>query len=201
MAKDARPIQPQEMRQNVGRLQPYQHVASTGAARAVLIGVGIALALVGIEVVAWLLVVHRLPTWWWVLLIVQVVICALLAWALNRPLALSRYAREVARATERYRAVYTPLADWLTLYTAPITCYQHSPDPGIPEREQELSLLDLVRPGNQFLVDPQEHLALLGATGAGKTTILYFFQFMALLRRRSVSFGRQKIPVYIPLRN
>ena len=129
------------------------------------------------------------------------VIGALLALALNRPLALSRYAREVARATERYRAVYTPLSDWLTLYTSTTTCYQHSPDPTIPERAQELSLLDLVRPGNQFLVDPQEHLALLGATGAGKTTILYFFQFMTLLRRRSVIFGRQKIPIYIPLRN
>ena len=201
MAKDARPIEPQQMKQEVRHRPPYQHVASTGAVRAVLVGAGVALALTGIESLVWIIVTHRLPAFWWILLIAQVVIVALLALALNRPLALSRYAREVVRATERYRAVYTPLSDWLTLYTTGITCYQHSPDPAIPERVEELSLLDLVRPGNQFLVDPQEHLALLGATGAGKTTMLYFFQFMALLRRRSVIFGRQKIPIYIPLRN
>ncbi len=201
MAKDARPLQSQQMKQDRSYLPPYQHVASTGALRAALIGAGIALALTGVESLVWIIVTHRLPAFWWLLLVAQVVIVSLLALAMNRPLALSRYAREVGRATERYRAVYTPLSDWLTLYTTSITCYQHSPDPAIPEREQELSLLDLVRPGNQFLVDPQEHLALSGATGAGKTTILYFFQFMALLRRRSVIFGRQKIPIYIPLRN
>src|ERR1700694_3379406 len=201
MAKDARPLQPQQTKQDVSYRPPYQHVASTGALRAVLIGAGIGLALTGVESLIWIVVAHRLPAFWWILLVAQMVIVALLALALNRPLALSRYAREVGRATERYRAVYTPLSDWLTLYTTSITCYQHSPDPTMPERAQELSLLDLVRPGHQFLVDPQEHLALLGATGAGKTTILYFFQFMALLRRRSVIFGRQKIPIYIPLRN
>ncbi len=201
MAKDARPLQSQQLKQDVSYRPPYQHVASTGALRAVLIGAGIALVLTGIESLVWIIVARRLPAVWWLLLVVEVVIGALLALALNRPLALSRYAREVARATERYRAVYTPLSDWLTLYTSTTTCYQHSPDPTIPERAQELSLLDLVRPGNQFLVDPQEHLALLGAMGAGKTTILYFFQFMALLHRRSVIFGRQKIPIYIPLSN
>jgi HEAT repeat protein len=201
MAKDARPLQPQQTRQDVSYRPPYQHVASTGALRAVLIGAGIAVVLTGVECLAWIIVAHKLPAFGWLLLVAQVVIGALLALALNRPLALSRYAREVVRATERYRAVYTPLPDWLTLYTTSITCYQHSPDPTIPERTQALSLLDLVRPGNQFLVDPQEHLALLGATGGGKTTILYFFQFIALLRRRSVIFGRQKIPIYIPLRN
>ncbi len=201
MAKDARPLQQQQLKQDVSYRPPYQHAASTGALQAVLIGVGVALVLTGIEILVWIIVVHRLPVFWWVLLVVQVVIGALLALALNRPMALSRYAREVVRATERYRAVYTPLSDWLALYTTTITCYLHSPDPAIPERAQELSLLDLVRPGNQFLVDPQEHLTLLGATGAGKTTILYFFQFMALLRRRSVIFGRQKIPIYIPMRH
>ena len=201
MAKDARSLQPQQTKQDVSYRPPYRHVASTGAVRVVLIGAGIAFVLTGVESLVWILVAHKLPAFWWLLLVVQVVILAALALAMNRPLALSRYAREVALATERYRAVFTPLTDWLTLYTTGITCYQHSPDPTLPERVQELSLLDLVRPGNQFLVDPQEHLALLGATGAGKTTILYFFQFMALLRRRSVVFGRQKIPIYIPLRN
>ncbi|HKV56903.1 MAG TPA: NACHT domain-containing protein, partial [Ktedonobacteraceae bacterium] len=201
MAKDARPLQPQQVEQEVDYRPPYQHVASTRALRAVLIGAGIALVLTGIEAIIWLIVAHSLPALLWILLIVQLIVFALLALAMNRPLALSRYARDVAKATARYRAAYTPLSDWLTLYTATITCYQHSPDPTIPERAQELSLLDLVRPSNQFLVDPQEHLVLLGATGAGKTTALYFFQFMALLRRRPVIFGRQKIPIYIPLRN
>ncbi len=201
MAKDARPLQPQQTKQEVDYQPPYQHVASTRALRAMLIGAGIALVLTGVEALVWLITAHSLPTLLWILLIVQLIVFALLALAMNRPLALSRYARDVAKATARYRAVYTPLSDWLTLYTATITCYQHSPDPTIPERAQELSLLDLVRPSNQFLVDPQEHLVLLGATGAGKTTALYFFQFMALLRRRPVIFGHQKIPIYIPLRN
>jgi HEAT repeat protein len=201
MAKDARPLQPQMTRQEVNHRPPYQHSVSTGALRAGLIGAGIALVLTGVEVLVWVIVAHSLPVFLWYALIIQVVVCVLLALALNRPLALSRYARDVARATERYRSLYTPLSDWLTLYMTSITCYQHSPDPAIPERAQELSLLDLVRPGNQFLVDPQEHLVVLGETGAGKTTALYFFQFMALLRRRSVIFGRQKIPIYVPLRN
>lgn len=201
MANDVRPLQQQQAEHDVNYRPPYRPAAPTGAWRAVLIGLGIALALMGIEALIWLIVFHRLPAFWWIALVVQVVICVLLALALMRPLALSRYAREVTRATERYRATCTPLPDWLALYTSPITCYQHSPDPTLPERVEELTLLDLVRPGSQFLVDPQEHLALLGATGAGKTTILYFFQFMSLLHRRPVIFGRQKIPVYIPLRN
>ena len=201
MAKDVHPLQPQQAQQDVNYRPPHRQAAPTGTVRAVLIGVGVALVLTGIEVLVWTIVFHRLPAFWWIALAAQVVICAALALALRRPLALSRYAREVMRATEHYRAVYTPLPDWLALYTSPITCYQHSPDPALPERVQEVTLLDLVRPGNQFLVDPQEHLALLGATGAGKTTILYFFQFMALLRRRPLTFGRQKIPVYIPLRD
>jgi HEAT repeat protein len=201
MAKDVRPLQPQQAQQDVNDRPPHRPAVSTGAWRAVLIGAGVALALTAIEILVWLIVFHVVPAFWWIALAAQLLICALLALALRRPLALSRYTREVMRSTERYREVYTPLPDWLALYTSAITCYQHSPDPALPERAQELTLLDLVRPGNQFLVDPQEHLALLGATGAGKTTILYFLQFMALLRRRSVIFGRQKIPVYIPLRN
>lgn len=201
MAKDVHPLQPQQAQQEVSYRPPYRHVASAGALRAALIGTAIGLVLIAIEALVWFIAFHRLPAFWWVALLAQVVICALLALALRKPLALSRYAREVMRSTERYRTVYTPLPDWLALYASNITCYQHSPDPALPERVQELTLLDLVRPGNQFLVDPQEHLVLLGATGAGKTTTLYFFQFMALLRRRPVIFGRQKIPVYIPLRN
>ncbi len=201
MAKDVHPLQPQQAQQEVNHQPPYRQAAPTGAWRAVLIGVGIALVLTAIEALIWLIVFHKLPAFWWIALVAQVILCALLALALRRPLALSRYAREVMRATERYRTVYTPLPDWLALYTSAITCYQHSPDPALPERVQEMTLLDLVRPGNQFLVDPQEHLTLLGATGAGKTTTLYFFQFMALLRRRPLIIGRQKIPVYIPLRN
>jgi len=200
MAKDARPLNPQKMKQSVNQRQPYQHAASTRVLRAVLIGVGIAVALSCVEALICIIAAHSLPVWFWLLLIIQVVMFVLLAWAANRPLALHRYARDVVRATERYRATCTPLSDWLTLYTSTITCYQHSPDPTIPERVQEVSLLDLVRPGKQFQVDPQEHIVLLGDVGAGKTTALYFFQFMALLHRRSVLFGRQKVPLYVPLR-
>ncbi len=119
MAKDARPLQPQETRQEVNHRPPYQYSASTGALRAALIGAGIALALTGVEVLVWIIVAHSLPGFLWYALILQMVVCVLLVLALNRPLALSRYARDVARATERYRSLYTPLSDWLTLYTTP----------------------------------------------------------------------------------
>src|SRR5581483_7140805 len=152
MAKDARPFQPQQVEQDVNYRPPYQPVAPTRALRAMLIGAGIALVLTGVEAVIWLIAAHRLPAFLWILLIVQLVVCILLALAMNRPLALSRYVRDIAKEIARYRTTYTPLPDWLTLYTTTITCYQHSPDPAIPERAQVLSLLDLVRPGNQFLI-------------------------------------------------
>ena len=209
MAKIVRPLKPQKMQHDTSHRLPNQHVSSTHALRVMLIGLGIAVVLACIELVLWIInplhiignASHGFPPLLWLLFIAQAVICALLALAANRPLALYRYTRDVLRATDYYRSAYTPLSDWLTLYTSTITCYQHSPNPTIPERAQEMTLLDLVRPGNQFMMDPQEHLVLSGTVGAGKTTALYFFQYMALLRRRSVLFGRQKVPLYVPLRN
>src|SRR5690349_3174483 len=146
MAKDARSLEPQQAQQDIQYRPPHRPAAPPGAWRAVVIGAGIALVLTGVEALVWVIVFHRLPAFWWIALAAQLVIAVLLALALRRPLALSRYAREVMRATERYRVTHTPLPDWLILYTSTITCYQPSPDPALPERVQEVTLLDLMRP-------------------------------------------------------
>ncbi len=130
----------------------------------------------------------------------EIIAAILLALLLMRPLALSRYCSDVLKTSERFRISTTPLPNWPSLYEITVSYYQYAPDPTMPPQTRELTLLDLVR-GTPFNTEPQSHLLLLGASGAGKTTTLHCSIFQALQQRRRIAFGRNNVPVYIPLSN
>lgn len=175
--------------------------------RALLTGLGIALVLLGVEAVVWLIFVHsftmlfqRLPLFL-IALAAEVIVVVILALLAARPLALYRYTRDARRALEHYRAMYTPLPYWSAPYEANVIYYRVSPDPTAPVDTQEMPLVGMIKSPGLFQLDPREHLVLLGAPGVGKTTALHFFQYNALHQRRALLFGREKVPVYVPLRN
>lgn len=197
--------------------RPARHGATPPIIRPILIDLGIALALVIIEGLIWIInplnlfgrtSSHTLPALLShiahtpaLLLIVLLEFAAAITLALffTRPLAFRRYCREVWQAGERYRMAYTSLPNWPSLYDTTVSYYQYTPDPAVPLLVRERSLLDLVR-GSPFSSEPRSHLVLLGEAGSGKTTALYCYQFYALLQRRNFLFGREKVPVYVPLR-
>jgi HEAT repeat protein len=185
--------------------------------RPALVGLGFALVLVVIEGLLWILnplnlfgraSSHTLPALLslvahtpilLLIFLLEFVVAITLALLFTRPLAFRRYCREALKAGERYRVTYTSLPNWPSIYDTTVSYYQYTPDPAMPLLVRERSLLDLVR-GSPFSSEPRSHLTLLGEAGSGKTTALYCYQFYALLRRRNILFGREKVPVYIPLR-
>ncbi len=220
MTKDLHPTPP-DTRQSAAFHPSYssqQRGLSSRIPRSILVGLAIALALTCIEGIVWILnpfhllgsTSQSLPAFlariahnplWWLVLVIQVIASMLVVWAADRPLALYRFSRDTWRATEHYRTVYTPLPNWPSLYEVMVTYFQQAPDPTVPPHLQEIPLLEMVRNAGLFLVDSQAHLVLLGAPGAGRTTALYLYQFMALQQRRAMIFGREKIPIFVPLRN
>lgn len=179
---------------------------------AVLYGLLIALIVIVVEALIWLILpfssihsvaallaaVAQTPL---LLLIplVEILVAILLAQLLMRPLALSRYCKEILQASERFRTSMTPLPNWPSLYETKISYIQQAPDPTAPPQARELTLLELLR-GSPFQADAGLHLVLQGEPGAGKTTALHFSIFQMLQSRRRVISGRDKVPVYIPLR-
>jgi HEAT repeat protein len=187
--------------------------------RAVLIGVGIALVLVVIEGLAWVFdplnffgsthgvsrtlvdlfsLLSRAPLLLAIPLL-EFAAAVVLALLFTRPLALSRYCKAAMQAGEHYRVVHTSLPNWPSLYETTVSYFQYTPDPAAPVVTSERSLLDLVR-GSPFSSGPRSHLVLFGEAGSGKTSALYCCQFYALQERRRMLFGREKVPVYVPLR-
>ena len=187
--------------------------------RNILIGVGIALLLTCVEGVLWMLnpfhlfgngspqnlptllsnFVHT-PLLWFVLLLQVLVLCALVQFV-DKPLGLLRYMRKVQKAQEQYRTFYTPLTSWPAFYERSIIRYQDTADLSTPGQVQHLSILELAQDLAGSPTTSQSHQLILGPPGAGKTILLYFYQFSLLQRPRPLIFGRDKIPVYIPLRN
>ncbi len=208
MTKDLHPTPP-DTRQSAAFHPSYssqQRGLSSRIPRSILVGLAIALALTCIEGIVWILnpfhllgsTSQSLPAFlariahnplWWLVLVIQVIASMLVVWAADRPLALYRFSRDTWRATEHYRTVYTPLPNWPSLYEVMVTYYQQAPDPTVPPHVQEIPLLEMVRNAGLFLVDSQAHLVLLGAPGAGRTTALYLYQFMALQQLVCITCG------------
>ena len=217
MARDLQQGTPQHVSQGTLRGRPYRHSPGPLLLRAGLIGLGSALAVVLIEILVWIInplrifggTSHSLPALASLLAhsplallipLLEIAVAITLALLLTRPLALRRYCRAAWQAGEHYRAVYTSLPNWLALYETTVSYYQYTPDPTHPVLVRERSLLDLVR-GSPFGTEPRSHLVVLGEAGSGKTTTLYCYQFHALQQRRNILFGREKIPIYVPLRS
>ncbi|HEX9132378.1 MAG TPA: HEAT repeat domain-containing protein, partial [Ktedonobacteraceae bacterium] len=219
MIEDQRPVTPTDTGRNVVSHRSNQRIGMPRLPRNILIGVGFALILTCIEGALWIFnpfhlfgsaapqnlptllsdVVHT-PLLWLVLLLQVIVLCVLVHFA-DKPLALLRYIKEVRKAQERYRALFTPLTSWPAIYERSIIRYQDTPDLSTPGQVQHISMLELVQDLGSSPTASLSHQLILGPPGAGKTTLLYFYQFSVLQRPRPLIFGRDKIPVYIPLMN
>ncbi len=219
MAQDRHPIAPVNTTRNVMVRRLKHRNASSRVPRNILIGVGIAIILTCIEGALWILnpshvfgggITHSLSTLlpvaahtllFLLVLILQLIAACILVQITDKPLALRRYIRDVQKAQEQYRALYTPIAAWPAMYETAITYFQDSPDPAVPGQVKSMSVLELARdlaPGHA--VTPS-HQLILGALGSGKTMLLYLYRYLALQQTRALIFGRAKVPVYIPLRN
>ncbi|HLG76403.1 MAG TPA: hypothetical protein VKX46_08305, partial [Ktedonobacteraceae bacterium] len=107
-----------------------------------------------------------------------------------RPMAEVFYLRDVHRAQEEYYKFYTPLAALVNLRKAA----DEDGSSSTSLQEQQVSILDLVR-------QQDIHQLILGAPGAGKTTVLRVYQYLASLRPIALVLRRGRIPVYVPMKN
>ncbi len=219
MIEDQRPVTPTNTGRNVISHRSNRRVAMPRLPRNILIGVGFAFLLTCIESALWIFnpvhlfgnaAAHSLPTLFtnivhtpllWLVLFLQVIALCLLVHFADKPLALQRYRKEVQKAQEHYRALYTPLTSWPAIYERSVTRYQDTPDLSTPGQVQHSTLFELVQDLGSASQALQSHQLILGPPGAGKTTLLYFYQFSILRRIRPVLYGRGKIPIYIPLRD
>ncbi|WP_165423791.1 HEAT repeat domain-containing protein [Ktedonosporobacter rubrisoli] len=111
-----------------------------------------------------------------------------------QPLALIMYLREVHQAQEGYHKLYTPLTA-LTNLRQSAEEYQYNPTaPTTTVEEEQVSILDLVQ-------QQDTHQLILGVPGAGKTTALRVYQYIASQRPLALAFARDRIPVYVPMKN
>jgi len=199
--------------------QATDHLASSRIPGNILIGVGIAIVLTCIEGALWILnpfhlfgsgTPHSISTLLSIplhtplvllILLLQVIIVYILVQISDRPLSLLRYIRGVQKAQEQYRTLYTPLASWDEVYGTSITYYHNTPDLSTPGQVQNISMIELARDIGVPHPGTPSHQLILGEPGAGKTIFLYVYRYMALRQPRSLVFGHDKIPIYIPLRD
>ncbi len=218
MIEEQHPVAPTNTNKDA-LIQATDHLASSRIPRNILIGVGIAIVLTCIESVLWLLnplhlfgssTPHSISTLLSILghtplvlliLFLQVIIVCILVQIADRPLSLLRYIRDVQKAQEKYRTLYTPLASWNEIYETSITRYQDTPDLSTPRHVQNISMMELAHDVRVPHPGTPSHQLILGEPGAGKTIFLYVYRYMALRQPRSLIFGHDKIPIYIPLRD
>jgi HEAT repeat protein len=191
----------------------YRHARSGNATSRLLhllIGFGIALILICIEGVLWILnpshlfgggTQHSLSTLLAILArtpllllipLLELIVASVIVLLADKPLAIRSYIRETQRDVESYRKLYTPLTSWHAIYNTAVTYYQDTPDPSVSNQPQTISISDLAH-------QRHPHLLILGAQGMGKTTILHMYQYISLQPRTALMFGRNHIPIYIPL--
>ncbi len=215
--EDQHLVFPTDTGRNINHNRSHRRVALSRLLRNILIGVGIVIVLTCIEGALWIFNPFHLfgngtprnlstllsnlahtPLLWLILLIQVIAVCALMHFT-DKPLALRGYIKDVQKAQERYRALYTPLKSWSDIYETSLTSYQDTPDLAIPGKVQYVSMLDLAQDLGRSSTSVQSHQLILGAPGAGKSIILYFYRFSILQRSRSLIFGSDKIPIYIPM--
>jgi len=217
MIEEQRLVTPTDKGKDINEPPSKRRVILTRFLRNILVGVGIAIVLTCIEGGLWIFnplhqfssgsshtlssllsTLAHAPLFLLLLLLQMIVLCALMFF-IDKPLALRRYVRDVQKAQERYRVLYTSLTSWSAIYETSLTCYQDAPDLSTPGKVQHLSVLELA----QELVNPvgglQSHQLILGAPGAGKSVLLYFYWYTLLRRSRSIIFGSDKIPIYVPM--
>jgi HEAT repeat protein len=217
--EDQRLVTPTDMGRKIILNRTNQRDARSRLLRNIVVGVGIAILLACIECALWIFNPFHLfgsgtsrnlsilltnlahTPLLWLMLLLQVIAVSALVHFTDKPLALRRYIRDVQEAQERYRALYTPLTSFSAIYETSLTCYQDMPDLSTPGKVQHITILELAQDLGRSSMAAKSHQLILGAPGAGKSVMLYFYQFSVLQRFRSLIFGSDKIPIYIPLRN
>ncbi len=217
MMNEQRLVTPTDMGRDINEHSSKRRIILTRFLRNILIGIGLAIVLTAIESTFWIFnplhlfgndSSHTVSTLLsnlahapllWLLLLLQVIAACILMFFIDKPLALRRYLRDVQKAQEIYRIAYTPLTSWSAIYETSLTSYQDAPDLSTPGKVQHISMLKLA----QELVNPlggvQSHQLILGIPGAGKSVMLYFYWYTVLRGSRSIIFGKNKIPIYIPM--
>lgn len=109
------------------------------------------------------------------------------------PLALVSYLRAVHRAQEEYHKLYTPLTALTNLRQANES-YSQEGIVAPPSVQENVSILDLVQ-------QQDSHQMILGVPGAGKTTALRVYQYLASQQPWKLVFQRGRIPIYVPMKN
>ncbi|HWZ18115.1 MAG TPA: hypothetical protein VNW73_04910, partial [Ktedonobacteraceae bacterium] len=217
MMDEQRLVTPTDEGRDINEHSSKRRIILTRFLRNILIGIGFAIVLTAIEITFWIInplhlfgngSSHTASTLLsnlahapllWLLLLLQVIAACVLMFFIDKPLALRRYQRDVQKAQEIYRTAYTHLTSWSAIYETSLTSYQDTPDLSTPGKVQHISVLKLA----QELVNPpggvQSHQLILGVPGAGKSVMLYFYWYTVLRRSRSIIFGKNKIPIYIPM--
>ena len=209
-------VTPTDMGRDINQHRSKSRSNMTRFLRIILIGVGIAIVLTCIEVGFWIFnplhifgssphtfssllsnLAHT-PLLWLLLLIQLIAACAIMFF-IDKPLALRRYIRDVHKELDRYRTLYTPLTSWSAMYETSHTSYQDTPDLSTPGKVQHLSVFELAQELTNSSGGGQSHQLLLGTSGAGKTVLLHYYWYTLVNRSRSIIFGRDKIPLYVPL--
>lgn len=215
--EDQRLVTPKGTGGNIIHHRSNRRVTLSRLLRNILIGVGIAVLFTIIEGALWILnpfhlfgsgTSHTLSSLWftlvhtpllWLLLLLQLIVVCVLIHVMDMPLAIRGYIKEAQKAQERYRALYTPLTSWSAIYEASLTCYQDTPDPSLPGKVKQTTVVELAQELLQASPAAVAHQLLVGASGAGKSTTLYYYQYIALQQFRSLIFGKAKIPIFVPL--
>ncbi len=197
MIEEQHPVAPTNSNKDT-LTQATDHLASSRIPRNILIGVGIAIVLTCIEGALWILnpfhlfgsgTPHSISTLLSIpvhtplvllILLLQVIIVYILVQIADRPLSLLRYIRDVQKAQEQYRTLYTPLVSWKEIYETSITHYHDTPDLSTPGQVQNISMMELAHDIGVPHPGASSHQLILGEPGAGKTIFLYVYRYMAL---------------------
>ncbi len=109
----------------------------------------------------------------------------------SMPLAIYRYLQDVRAAQEQYYQLYTPLTALTNIRQTPGPNDSGAVSSVIEER---VAILNLVQ-------QQDTDQLILGVPGAGKTTALRVYQYSASEHPWQLVFRRNRIPVYIPMKN
>ncbi len=187
-----------------------RNAVSSRFTRSLLIGIGIALMLTLIEcIICWLFnpfalagsAVHRLLLTLMLLVdipllyiipLVELIGIFLITFISLRLLALRSYVKDIDLAGQNYFTLATPLHDFAEITETTITYTSRTSDHSSAPQEQLLTLHELPNLQNTSFL-------LLGEPGAGKTTALRAYQYVASQQRSAITQGQRKLPIFLSL--
>ncbi len=128
------------------------------------------------------------------IIFIVLLVCSSLAFILIRPAGLIRYLRRVHKEQQQYHDLYTPLTALTNIRRALDEYEQGTNAPTVTIQEEQVSILNLVQ-------QQETHQLILGVPGAGKTMALRVYQYSASQQPLKLAFRRNRIPVYVPMKN